>query len=286
MFIFSCPQGLKWNTDASSCRPRETESAPQFMNNMPVARSFTPPANIQPIQPVTARPMQQFQSIAVQPTARPIEQFQPVQTMISTFTTPRTTLFTTLVTEPQTQQVIQTTMKPIESSIAPVKQTQATESVSSNSFVPIKPNKQFSHSPKAGLSIEKVFGSERCGNVRISNSPIALVNGLYTKMDTGLYKRSDDLRSPGLIMGIDDKWCISYSFSRTTVDSLNLKSLSENCGANLDCCLLISDNLELVGLANPKRAWTSAATHANHNLKIECDLQEKSKPCFFCCVVS
>ena len=118
-----------------------------------------------------------------------------------------------------------------------------------------------------------VFDNEKCNQIRI-NDTLPILNGLYTKIESGLYKKANFIKTPGLIATIGDKWCISFEFSLVPSESLNLKHVVESCGTSLKCCLFISNSTQMFGLSNPRRLWVNMHTNEIQNMGIECDTKD------------
>jgi hypothetical protein len=101
------------------------------------------------------------------------------------------------------------------------------------------------------------FDNEICQNLEIKNSNLLRINGLYSKsFDSKLFKRSDNVNNPGLIGTIRGKWCITYEFPSQS--NINRESILENCGSNFECCLLVSEVSDWIGLSNQNRLWKNS----------------------------
>lgn len=118
-----------------------------------------------------------------------------------------------------------------------------------------------------------IFDSEICQNMEIKNSNSITINGLYSKaFDSKLFKRSDDpSKNPSLIGIVKGKWCITNSFA--TQSNINLKFVEENCGSNLECCLLSSEASDFIGLSDEKRLWTNSLG-LNQPLDLSCKVSD------------
>jgi hypothetical protein len=124
--------------------------------------------------------------------------------------------------------------------------------------------------------------SSKCGSITIRNSMVSIVNGAYNQISQGMYKRSDDLRLPGLVASIRNQWCISYSFTLSDLERMNQATFNTAC-TNLDCCILISDSNPILDIADQKRQWKinllENKGQVDQNIKIECDDVSKGIKC-------
>lgn len=77
---------------------------------------------------------------------------------------------------------------------------------------------------------------------------------MYSKISAHIYRRSDNLQVPGLIVAISPtQWCVTFSFATQNFDTLSSKDVMNSCGSGLECCMLISEgSLEI---EDPSRAW-------------------------------
>ena len=84
----------------------------------------------------------------------------------------------------------------------------------------------------------------RCDSVSVSGSVFNIVNGVYSKLPSSasIYRRSDNLQLPGLLVKTSDQqWCVTFSFSTVDFNTLTVPDVLSRCGAGLDCCMLISE---------------------------------------------
>jgi hypothetical protein len=196
-----------------------------------------------------------------------------------------------LVQQPQQQQQQQTFPQQQQSSvqstqqmtIQPVQQTQ-TQPQQSNGMTEGFQTFQSSNTiaqPVSEASQASGSGplSSKCTSITIRNSMVSIVNGAYNQISQGMYKRSDDLRLPGLVASIRNHWCISYSFTLSDLERMNQATFNTAC-ANLDCCILVSDSNPVLDIADQKRQWKinllENKGQVDQNIKIECDGVSKS----------
>lgn len=256
MFIFNCPEGLIWNTQKTACERRFLFSLFQ-----PFAKTTQFPATVAnqfPAQPTTRQPS----SITTQKFESPIE-LEPVPTQnthreFNNQLPSSKSSFVSTVTAIQTLSPLETPELPIlpvtprSRLIETTTTTTTTTPRASTKKLPVSTTTVESSNLE-----EPTFSSADCSVISISDSTIPIVNGVYTKTNSDIYRRSDNLRIPGLIAHIGPKkWCFTLSFSAHDLNTITAKTVLSLCGANLECCMLISDSKENLDLANPKRDWT------------------------------
>lgn len=112
------------------------------------------------------------------------------------------------------------------------------------------------------VSTPSVSGG-RCDSVSLSGSVFNIVNGVYSKLPSSasIYRRSDNLQLPGLLVKTSDQqWCVTFSFSTVDFNTLTVPDVLSRCGAGLDCCMLISEpaSTATAGIAeidDPSAVW-------------------------------
>ncbi len=331
MFIFSCPDGLRWDGSIMACEKRNKfasisrnliQSTTQQM--VQFTQGFTKPQV--PIQITTQRviPQQQQQQQQQQQTVQISQQMQQNQVVGQQMLPQQQQMFSQqpqmfsqqpqmfsqqpqqpqtqtqqqqtfpqqqLVQQPQQQQQQQTFPQQQQSSvqstqqmtIQPVQQTQ-TQPQQSNGMTEGFQTFQSSNTiaqPVSEASQASGSGplSSKCTSITIRNSMVSIVNGAYNQISQGMYKRSDDLRLPGLVASIRNHWCISYSFTLSDLERMNQATFNTAC-ANLDCCILVSDSNPVLDIADQKRQWKinllENKGQVDQNIKIECDGVSKS----------
>ena len=315
MFIFSCPEGLRWDGSIMACEKRNKfasisrnliQSTTQQM--VQFTQGFT-----QPIQMTTQRIVpQQTQQ---QPIQMPQQQGQmPQQQGQMPQQQGQMTLQQQQIQQQQLQQQLQQqqqqqqqqqgqmmpqqqmvqqpqqpTVQPTQQmTIQPVQQTQQQpqqqpihssgisegfQTFQSSNTV-IQPASEASQLTGSGGPL-----TSQCSSITIRNSMVSIVNGAYNQISQGMYKRSDDLRLPGLVASIRNQWCISYSFTLSDLERMNQATFNTAC-TNLDCCILISDSNPILDIADQKRQWKinllENKGQVDQNIKIECDGVSKS----------
>jgi hypothetical protein len=253
MFIFNCPEGLRWDSEILSCEKRfkfiEGSSRNILTTNKMVA------------QPVNSISSQITQKI---PQSNSIQQQQM----------------------PMIQQQLQNNNVQQQSQINMIQQQQPTnqpisglndgfQTFQSSNFVPTTETSQSS----SIVSIQPL--NSKCNLISIKNSIVSIVNGIYSEINQGIFKRSDDLRLPGLVASIRNVWCISYSFTLSDLERMDQSKFNSAC-SNLECCILISDSNPLFDLSDSKRLWKinllENKGQVDQNVKVECDKSmQKSK---------
>lgn len=269
MFIFSCPDGLKWNLATFSCEKRTSFSTslgtpplPQQSPQSPMvtqqATTALTQAQTVPTQPVTSKapPMTAPTQAPTIPTRAPM-------------TVPQTTsVQTTQQTMPTTTIASVQTTNSIPSSTDPSLMQQSgqanNQQVASRSFLP--------------------SSSDKCSSITINNAGINLVNGVYSMVSKDMYRRSDDLRLPGLIVEVtQNRWCVTYTFSQGNLDGITPDIVRGSCGRNLECCIYVSDSSQPLSIGDSKRNWfhtqVNVPASLDSGVKVNCQANAKGN-CF------
>ena len=257
MFVFTCPQGLKWDQATSSCQlPKNIKSLGTSQQPAATATaSFNAVASTNTIKAAAQQqqPVQPQQSQVQQPVAAPVQpQVQPV-----------------VQQQQQVQSVVQ--QQPVAQQAAP----DLTQIPVDNSFISQQSTFVASHQPSTSV---KAPTNGFCKKINIQNSGIPLgkkrrifknkyiilfaVNGIYGQIATSdslpIYRRFDHINLPGVIALVGQFWCITYSFSLTDLSTLTSAAVSKACGDNLECCMLVSSLSDATtgDLVDSKRSWT------------------------------
>lgn len=245
MFIFTCPTGLHWSQSKMACDRKNFLT--MFSNGNPSTNFNHGPEQQQP------QPQQFQQSAARSDFSRPILTNNEIRAEIIA-TTPFTPTITTTTTTQFTPMnnfanVLHPTPKPFE--------------VETSSI------------PKQKEFVEQ---KGHCGVVSVSGSVFSIVNGVYSMINTHLYRRSDNLQLPGLIVKTSEtQWCVTFSFSTANLDDLTSQEVLRMCGTNLECCMLISESNS--GIDDINRVWIVNILEnrgkQDGNIKIGCNGLQK-----------
>ena len=128
-----------------------------------------------------------------------------------------------------------------------------------------------------GIASSSVFENEICNNLEIKNLNVPLINGVYTKNEAKVFRRSDNPQIPGFISVVHGRWCITYSFSPENLNSIDIEFLEKNCGSNFECCQFLSDSSGVLGLTDPKMLWRNSRTMQSESLGISCKVDTIGK---------
>jgi len=259
MFLFSCPDGLKWNLATLSCEQRSFFS--KGLGTTPVMVPQQSPV----VTPQATIAQTQAPSVPTQPMTSPT-QAPTIPTQAPMIVPQTTSVQTTQQTMPITTIASIQTTNPIPSSSAPSFTQQSgqanNQQVASRSFLP--------------------SSSDKCSSITINNARINLVNGIYSMVSKDMYRRSDDLRLPGLIVEvIPNRWCVTYTFSQGNLDSITPDIVRGSCGRNLECCIYVTESSQPSSIGDAQRNWfhTQVNVPASLDSGIKVNCQANAKVC-------
>jgi hypothetical protein len=217
--------------------------------------------------PTSPAVIQETENAAGLVDSTPAPMITPTATAVPTITPRMTTRFTTTPTP------IFTT-----STVPSVQLVQANSRPSS--FVEDEETDRSKNLPAGGRLGSSV--SDGCDQISLTGSSFSLVNGLYGKVNENMYRRVDNLRLPGLIVAITNtKWCITYSFASSNLDTITRDDVVRACSSQLECCMLVSEMPTSRKLEDPERVWIvnmlDNLNKEDSNIEISCDTDGKSK---------
>ena len=288
MFVFDCGQGLIWDSSKNTC---ERKDIFHFFQNLPNSLHTTTRSNFQqpdalfqtsrsPINSVTRivsnLPTQRSNSFPTSPETKSTILENNVQSATQMFTFPSTTFRPTTTTRPITTTST-TTTRPITATT-----TTTTFEAPVQALVPEPPQTIQNFQADQSLS-----PSVDCSSFSISGSRIPSVNGIYSRINSNIIRRSDNFRIPGLIVHLDRSlWCVTLAFSFTDLNSINLELIKSQCGPNLECCMLISNSPENLDVTDPRREWNLNVMNAkgvrDNSIRFNCENLKKCPRIPFC----
>ena len=259
MFVFSCPEGLRWNQEATSCEKRF-----RFVDQQAVSRVISKPKT--PVAPVTPAPLPapvpQLPPVQQVPQQVPQQVQQQQQQPMTPFTNQVDNTFQTFVPSPPALPTAQQPQQPQQ----PQQQQQQQQQ------------------PQMPTQTTSASATTKCTTISIRNSLVPIVNGVYgQQIGPNMFRRSDDIKLPGLIAAIGSKWCVSFSFTLAELDTMTPGMVSAKC-SQLECCLLVSDDTmsmsPTMDVADTRRMWKinllDKKGQIDQNLVVDCD----AKPTF------
>lgn len=267
MFVFDCGQGLVWDTSKNTC---ERKDIFHFFQNLPNSLHTTSRSNFQQADTdfQTSRPAVNpvTRVITNLPTQKPFQASPAPESAIleknAELATQMFTFSSTTVRPTTTRPAATSTITKFEAAVQPLV-------------------------PTLSQTEQSTSQSADCISFTISGSRIPSVNGIYTRLNSDIIRRSDNFRIPGLIVHLDRSlWCVTLAFSFTDLNSINLELIRSQCGPSFECCMLISNSPANIDVTDPQREWNLNIMNAkgirDNNIRFSCENLKKCPRIPFC----